>query len=169
MILHLGVIDIPYATYVRPDQRRVAVRRKKGGPARIINAAPRGGETTGDVAEILEDKYHIMEFFFEDIGSDLIAAALEHSMSGAIENLVAGASVGNFDPTDQAMSEIKGAFDAFITQQEMDGQQPGVPTKASLRGVNHRFKHPYAKGNAPRPSFRDTGEYLSSFKAWVES
>jgi len=43
---------------------------------------------------------------------------------------------------------------------------PGVPTKAALRGVNHRLKHPYRRRGA-RPSFVDTSLYMSSFKAWA--
>ena len=109
MRLHLGVLDVPY---------------KQGS-----NSSP---ETTGDVAEILENRYHPIEIFYE-----------EHA-------------------------NIETRFRHFLSQKEMDSLGvPGVPTKAALAGVSHRFKHPYAK-RAPRPSFIDTGLYEASFRAWVE-
>jgi hypothetical protein len=44
----------------------------------------------------------------------------------------------------------------------------GVPTKAALKGINHRLRHPYRKSNPRRPSFVDTGLYVASFRAWME-
>jgi hypothetical protein len=165
--LHLGVVEQPYAVAVPASARRVAIRTRKGGKARVINAAPAGGETTGDVATILEEKYHIMEYFFEDVGGDAISAVLEHSYAGAVENLMSGAPVAQISLSAEAESEIEAAFRMFLGQQEINGI-PGVPTKAALAGVNHRLAHPYAKGNSPRPSFIDTGDYQANFKAWTD-
>lgn len=139
--LHLGVVEIPYA-----------------------NA---GGKTTGDVADILEAKYHVMEVFYEDLGPTLIAKSLEVSVVNAVESMMLGAPA-TISLTGDAEQEIEQAFRLFLSQQEMDGQQPGVPTKASLKGVNHRLKKPNAKTNLGRPSFIDTGLYQRSFKAWVD-
>jgi hypothetical protein len=58
-------------------------------------------------------------------------------------------------------------FNEFIDRRGMDGM-PGVPTDAARLGINHRLKHPYAKANPERPSFKDTGTYMQSFTAWVE-
>jgi hypothetical protein len=44
---------------------------------------------------------------------------------------------------------------------------PGVPTKASLDGVSHRFKN--KRGAPGRPSFSDTGLYEDSFVAWIDA
>ena len=169
LTLHLGVTEAPYATNTKTAPRRVAVRTVKGGKPRAISAAPSGGETTGDVAQILEDKYHIMEIFVEEIGADQIAKAIEHSAAVAIETLISGH--GRNTPESflslEAEGEIEDAFRLFLSQQEMDGTQPGVPTKAALAGVSHRFAHPYAK-RAPRPSFIDTGLFQSHFKVWSD-
>lgn len=166
MLLHLGVVDVPYSTPVPQSAKRVAVRTRKGGPARVISAPPSGGQTTGDVAEMLEDKYHVMEIFAE-LHMPEIAAALEETMGDALENLLSG-----HNPGDNAMAaaagQIETLFHTFISNQEMDGIQPGVPTRAALNGVNHRLAKPTAKGNPARPSFRDTGLYDASFKAWFE-
>ncbi len=67
-----------------------------------------------------------------------------------------------------ATEELGDAFRIFIDQKELDGVIPGVPTQAALRGVNHRLMRPYAKSNPVRPSFKDTGLYEASFRAWVE-
>jgi hypothetical protein len=127
------------------------------------------GKTTGDVAEILEAKYHVIEIFYTQHEADIVKA-MENSMAGALESLLMGVPIqtgGNASAA--AMEDIKILFDAFITNQEMDKLgYPGVPTAASLKGVNHRLKHPYAKGNPARPSFRDSGLYLSAFKAWLD-
>jgi hypothetical protein len=166
--LHLGVIDIPYSVNIPEAARRVVHRTHKNGTVETFTAAPSGGETTGDVAEILEAKYHVMEVFAEDLGLDLIAKALENSAAGAIENMLMGAPTAGLSLTAEAESEIEGAFKFFIEQREMDGQMPGVATAAAKKGVNHRLKHPYAKANKERPSFDDTGTYMTSFKAWVD-
>lgn len=139
-VLHLGVVDVPYA------------------------AAK--GKTTGDIAEILEAKYHVMEVFAEELGGDAIASALEHSVRNAVENVMMGSNSAGLNLTAEGEQEIEAAFRLFLSQQEMDGLQPGVPTKAALAGVSHRFAHPYAKRGA-RPSFIDTGLYESSMKVWT--
>ena len=144
--LHLGVIDQPY------DE----------------------GATTGMVAEILEDKYHVMEVFFE-LRIDDVAAALERSIQGALDALAMDAPVENIDPFGSATADIETAFRHFLDSKEIEGIGiPGVPTQAALDGVSHRFKNPRYKitkkgkkvKRAPRPSFIDTGLYEASMKAW---
>lgn len=144
--LHLGVIDQPYAD----------------------------GATTGDVAEILEDKYHVMEVFFESRIND-VTDALEKSIQGALDALDMGAPVENIDPFGSATADIEAAFRHFLDSKEIESLGiPGVPTQAALDGVSHRFKNPRYKKTkggkkvkrAPRPSFIDTGLYEASMKAW---
>lgn len=137
--LHLGVLDVAYSD---------------------------GGKSTGDIAEILEEKYHVMENFFQLHESD-IAQALEQSIGDKIQDMLNGAPIGG-NSMAAAMADIQTLFNRFIDSKEMDGLgYPGVPTKASLLGVNHRMKHPYAK-RGPRPSFRDTGTYEGAFRSWIE-
>jgi hypothetical protein len=148
--LHLGVLEVPYDD---------------------------GKATTGEVADILEEKYHIMEVFVEELG-DAIGDAFAEAAKNALQDLMSGVPMvqasyigggANFVLTADATQEIETAFRMFIDQQELDGVVPGVPTQASLKGINHRLAHPYAKANQPRPSFRDTGLYQSSFRAWTET
>ena len=141
MKLHLGVIEYPYTDAT--------------------------GVTTGDVAEILEAKYHVIELFYQELGDD-VSKTLELSAARAIQDLFAGAPPRSVSLTAEAEGEIEAAFRLFLDQRELDGVVPGVPTQAAIRGVNHRLKHPYKKSNPERPSFVDTGTYQQSFKAWSE-
>lgn len=141
MKLRLGVADVPYSR--------------------------KGGQTTGEVAERLEGRYRIMQRFsaaHEDFIKDRLSAALAEGFETL---LVSGRA-----PPDifaGACSEIEERFRQFLDLRELDAaMDPGIPTKASLRGVNHRLKRPYAKSNPPRPSFIDTGAYQASMKAWVD-
>lgn len=137
MKLHLGVTELPYA---------------------------HEGLTTGDVAGFLEDKYHVMEVFFETHQKE-IAGYLGESLKGALETLMMGGPGGlQFS---SAGEDIKARFREFLYMKEMDALgYPGVPTKASLKGVSHRFKN--KRGTPGRPSFIDTGLYENSFTAWVD-
>ena len=163
--LHLGVVDLPYATQA---PRRVRVTTRRGKKPVASTAPASGAQTTGDVAEYLEDKYHVIETFYE-LHQQEIADELAQAMSNSLGNLLMGAPASS-----NVLAAAEGAIDAkfkqFISGQEMDALGvPGVPTKAAQKGVNHRLAHPYAKGNPERPSFRDTGTYQAAFKAWVET
>lgn len=139
MKLSLGVIEIPYDNT---------------------------GKTTGDVAEILETKYHVMGVF-GFLHLDDIARDLEDGAAANLENMLMGAPV-SADPYAGAMSKIEQRFRDFLSLGEMNKFGfAGIPTAAALAGVNHRLAHPYAKANPSRPSFVDTGLYESSFKAWI--
>lgn len=148
LTLHLGVVDMPYASP--------------------------GGKTTGDVAQILEDKYHVMETFYEDMGPDVIQKAIEHSAQNAVETLILGGSSrsgsnsANMSLTLEAEGEIEAAFKLWLSQQEMDYTQPGVPTKAALKGISHRLKRANTKMNPARASFIDTGLFQASFRSWLD-
>ena len=139
--IHLGVIDVPY-----------------------VDAK---GVTTGDVAEILERKYHVMEIFAEAHGED-IAKELANAVEGSLETLMMG---GSFQSVQSAMlgglTNVDHLFKQFLSNGEMESLgYPGVPTKAALTGVNHRLKK---KKGGRRPSFIDTGQYQASFHAWVDN
>lgn len=137
--LHLGVTEVPYA---------------------------HGGKSTGDVAEILEAKYHLFEAFWQ-LHQEQIVAEVTEAITGAFESVVRGAPPPA-DPHAAAMTKVQQLFNVFLDQKEMDTLgYPGVPTAASLAGVNHRLKHPYRKSNKPRPSFVDTGLLENSMRAWV--
>ncbi len=120
--------------------------------------------TTADVAKILEDEYGIMQVFSK-VHWKTIEKALVSSVEGALESLLMGQRT---DPFARGTQAIEARFKRFISSYEAERVGiPGTPTKAALRGVNHRLKHPYRKSNPRRPSFRDTGLYMDSFRCWV--
>lgn len=150
LTLHLGVVDLPYAV---PSKSR-----KKAARASQV--------TTGQVAQWLEEKYHVEETFYE-LHSQKIADDIAESLAGTMESIAMGAPT-TIDPFGAATSQIQNDFVQFIENKEMERLgYPGVPTHAALMGVSHRFKHPYAR-RPPRPSFLDTGLFSASFRAWID-
>ena len=153
LTLHLGVLVQPYRAH--PNKPR------RGAGARM------SALTTADVAGFLEQKYKLMETFYRVHERD-IAIALERSLDGSLQSLLIGKI--RVDPWGAATQKIETMFRDFIATKEAERVWiVGTPTKAALRGVNHRLKHPYASRNPRRPSFRDTGLYMASFKSWVSS
>lgn len=105
-----------------------------------------------------------MEVFYRVHGRD-VASAIEDSLGGAMESLLMGQQV---DPWGSGMQAIQAAFKKFISTREAERVGiPGTPTHAALMGYSQRRKHPFARGPR-RPSFRDTGLYMASFRAWVD-
>lgn len=155
-VLRLGVVEIPYAdteTVTSGKRRKYKVRKVKG-------------TTTGDVADYLEAKYHVVETFYEFHETD-IAAALEAEMQIQVDNLMMGGPVRALNLLG-ATEKIKNMFDNFLSSGEMEHAGiPGVPTKAALAGIRHGFKRPRSN-KEPRPSFVDTGMYRDSFTVEVE-
>ena len=159
-VLHIGVADVLYS-----EAYKAGGKNLKDGE-RAHNATYGKGATTGDVAEILEEKYGLFSAFFTAHEQD-ICDALETSVSKALESMLMGASV-DYDAFGGANSRIEEMFKDFISSQEAEQWVAGAPTGAAKKGVNHRLLHPYAKANPRRPSFRDTGLMQASAKSWVD-
>ena len=170
--LHLGVIEQSYGWAAPPGETklqeglRVGRRKPKRTKARKLFGFS-SAVTTGDVAEILEAKYHVMESFYE-LHQEEIGDLIVRSLAAKIETIQQGGYAGFDEPFAGATTVIEDRFKQFLSQKEIETLGiPGVPTKAALAGVSHRFKHPYAARGA-RPSFIDSGLYQASFKAWVD-
>lgn len=143
------------------------------------DAAAKQATTTGDVAEILEKKYHVMETFYDQY-KDRIADWMALSVAKSIEMIATGAP-SNLDPFLSAREEIQDAFRRFILGSEMEklfGQltasemdyflgSTGGFTGRAKKGYSKRFKKPGQKRKA-RPAFVDTGLYLASFRADIK-
>lgn len=163
--LHLGVIDIPYSNHQAPAKVPQAKKGKKNKP--IKPKSDGSTKTTGEVAEILEEKYGVLDTFAFARLPD-IAKALEESIAGELETLLMGGKPGG-NPFQSAESSITTMMKKFISAQEIEHMGiEGVPTQAALNGVNHRLKHPYAKKNQRRPSFMDTTLYWQTLRAWFK-
>lgn len=136
-LLNLGVLDQPYDL---------------------------NGITTGEVAQILEDKYGVIAAYWR-VHEAENTTALEDSVAGAMETLLMGGRI--VDPWARATGVIETGFRRFISS--MEAEQVGIPntpTHAALMGISHRRKRAYVRGRR-RPSFRDIGLYMASFRAWI--
>lgn len=131
MILNLGVTDVPYAH--------------------------KDGQTTGEVAQILEDKYGVMQGFV-DKHEEFIAKSIEDSVAGELESLLMGKTEVS-DPFQTAMGKIETRFRDYLTKEET-----GFRPKTQLTGS--RFKRQYRR-TTKKIAFVDTGLYRRNFKAWV--
>lgn len=143
MTLNLGVLDVAY-----------------GGD--------KGAQTTGEVAEALEARYHVMEIFFE-LRRDKIANLLAEGMATQIADLMSGMRP-NRDPFADIMQDIEVEFRAFLDADEIQKLMPLTQqVTAAQMGVSKRFKDPNnRKGERDaRPAFIDTGLFQASFRAWV--
>jgi hypothetical protein len=157
--IHFGVYDMPYSW----QQQLLS---KKGKPLKRTKTVTRA-TTTGEVAEILEKRYHIMEKFFERFEDKIIGATLD-ALDNSLDDYLATGHL-NMQPAKAAESGIQRMFKDFISLRGAERVGiPGTPTLAALKGVNHRLAHPYAKANPRRPSFRDTGFYEATFGVEVD-
>lgn len=160
--IDFGVVDFPYSEAETPKKVAPAKKGKKAAP--VKRRAAHGTQTTGDVAQILEDRYGVMSAFVR-IQMPAITGSLEESLGGALESFMMGASPSH-NPYGTFESEAATMFKTFLAENEFAyAGMPGVPTQAALRGVNHRLK--ITRG-PERPSFVDTGLFGQSFQAHVK-
>lgn len=161
-ILHLGVVDLPYVGNETRGARRARVKAGKAAKPPAVNV---GVDLTGDVAEILEEKYHVMQHFYELHGQE-IADLVANSMAGNLETMLMGGphAEASFASAESGIDQM---FRNFLSNKELDALgYPGIPTQAAKDGVNPRFKS--GRGPKNRPSFIASGLYQSSFKTWVD-
>ncbi|HXS04809.1 MAG TPA: hypothetical protein VN731_10055 [Rhodanobacter sp.] len=122
--------------------------------------------TTGDVAEYLEERYHVMRSFLE-LNEEDIGQILVDQVAGAIENIAMGGGAQK-DFLAPAMGKIEERFRNFLDSGEMARLLPETQQiAAAQQGVNTRKKAKKNKGGKPRQAFVDTGLYQASFRAWV--
>lgn len=145
MEINLGVLDVPHLNWIGG---------KKTGESHL---------TIGDLATILEAKYHVMETF-ASVRRENIKSQVKDAMATRLTAELRGER-DRGRALNKAFGQIEHMFRDFLVQKQMDGLVKGVPTQASLDGISHRFKKPNAKRPA-RPSFIDTGQYVAAFKAW---
>ena len=149
----------------------------------VVDVSHPGGETTGEVATQLEDRYNLFSAFYNH-EKDEISHLIEEDVNNAVAMLIAG----NVLPKSifgDSTSEIDHLFKDFLSTQEAErvlapgGKYP-VPTQAALEGKSLRLKggkriRKVKKGQEyvtyygnRRPSFIDSGVLEASFKSWVE-
>ncbi len=137
-----------------------------------------GATTTGEVAEILEKRYHVMETFY-DVNQEKIKKWITESMQKIIEAKFQGAPVDR-NPFLMVTQKIQNEFKTFLLSRQMEhlfGQltqaeaeyfltKTGGFTGRGSKGYSKRFQKPGAKRKS-RPAFIDTGLYMASFRSWI--
>lgn len=129
----------------------------------VINIAYDDASTTESVATELEERYGIMQHFYSE-NAQKIANYLENDLNDILDSFLNGQPQVNFE---ESMGKIKKDFTRALEDQFLDGKVKGVATKRAKSGYRSRFKDK-KKDKSPRASFIDTGNYLASFKAWIE-
>ncbi len=149
----------------------------------------KGATTTGQVAEILEDKYHVMRVFVELHGQE-IADALAKDMANSLDAMANSERMSKI-PLAGAMGQIESDFRDYLSADEWQ-KTTGQAITAAQNGVSHRFKRITTgktvrassvssgkvsgadvkivskKTRGPRPAFIDTGLYSASFRAEIK-
>lgn len=120
--------------------------------------------TTGDVAQYLENDYHVMRTYLE-LHETEIGESLANAMAGEIESMAQG-KPAHFNVSGP-MNRIEEEFRDYLDRGEWK-RASGQVIAAADAGVSHRKKRPYVKKNKERTAFVDTGLYQASFRAWLE-
>ena len=150
-VLHLGVVDLSYS-----------------------DPGVKGANTTGEVAEILEDKYHVMRIFFEE-HEEKIGEALAKSMSDQLSERMAG--IDRPLTLGDATFRIESLFRDFLDSNEIQNILPeriqaadeGRTTRKKLgkEAAGLVGKRPKHVERTPRPAFIDSGLYQATFRSWM--
>ncbi len=139
MKLHLGVNEMAYSD---PEEHQAT--------------------TTGQVAEILEDKYQIMEVFFDNHREEIEDLVVDRFM-GELESVIHGKPKAPL--SGMTFPKIDREFRSFLDRDEWQ-QLTGKRIMSAVLGISHRKKLKKVQGS--RPAFIDTGLYQKSFTAWLE-
>lgn len=148
------------------------------------DADAKGATTTGQVAEILEAKYHVMEVFYE-LHKQEIADDIAKTLADDLQAMMRHESITAI-PISGAMQRIERSFRDYLDADEWQ-KTSGQAIAAAQNGVSHRFKNAMntrsmrvggdksgkgskmvlrpGKQRGPRPAFIDTGLYQASFRA----
>lgn len=123
--------------------------------------ADEGSKTVGDVAEIIEDKFHVMQIF-ADMHEQDMADELSISYANAMDSIFSGRPMPK-DFAASATAKIGDMFETYINTQEH-----GIDLKKLRKPLaGSRKKRQYRKAKAAT-AFLDTGLYRGAFKAWTE-
>ena len=137
--INLGVNDVPYAVGRGRTER-----------------------STARIAEILEDRYHVMEIFAESNMNE-ISEHIANNGAGVIEEMFGGVET-RADLLAGVELWIEERFKVFIDDEVEAFGIPGVPTAAAEKGRSRRGRRVARAGG----SFVDTGLYRDSFMVWIE-
>jgi hypothetical protein len=163
----MGFVNTPYTkeTMARPaaSAKSEEQRNRKRSFSRTMTAQK--------VAEILENKYDIVETF-SAIYDEEISNIMKDGVSQVANNLLSGGKGTTTASMKNLMkpytNEVQNLFRQFLDHEEMNGLIEGVPTAAAMGG-KLRGRGKVSRGGKQRPSFVNTGIYRASFRAWADT
>jgi len=159
--LHMSFINTPYTeeTIARP------MTAAKAESARKRKRFFKKTKTAELVAGILEDRYGITNYFAESHKDD-IEKVIRDRADKISENIaVSKSSHAKLERLMKpAAADIEKMFRTFLDKEEMNGNVPGVPTKAAIMGI----RRGRGRKGSSRPSFIDTGIYRASFRTAID-
>jgi hypothetical protein len=161
VVIHLGFLNTPYTAKAIASPmagvRSVLAKKQSRGVTSTMTAV--------DVANILENKYGILDLFSKYY-IDEIMQPITSSFNDTMLEVLTGEYKSTKEPILQKMRpkarEIENLFREFLNNEEMNGRVGGVPTQAALTGKGRRTRR-------PGPSFVDTGIYKASFRVWLDT
>lgn len=157
MKITLGFEDLPY-------NKGASYRETGTSHPRRLRA---GSMTTGELQAILEERYGIVEFYWDNYGQEVV----EDLVQGYFQELSKPES-GRGSRTDymgKAISRGEETFRAMLDNRELDGKVGGVPTAASVAGYSiAKRRRKRGTVRRDRASFVETGLYRDSFRIEVE-
>jgi hypothetical protein len=164
IVLHMGFINTPYTkeTMTRPatSAKEEMKRQRRRSFSKTMTAE--------DVANILENRYNIVETFsaiYEEKINRILLEGFSEVASSAIKDR-GGSTIAKLKNLMKPNTKrIENMFKEFLNNEEMNGMVEGVPTGAALEGKRRGRK----SRSGGRPSFVDTGIYRASFRCWADT
>jgi hypothetical protein len=159
VVLHMGFLNVPYSAKSMAAPMRAAKseasRKQRRGFTKTMTAEA--------VANILEEKYNILETFSE-LNQEEIMQPINEAFNNAAVELLSERRKFTSERMAKYMKpktdRIEKLFRQFLDMEEMSGRS-GIPTQAALSGKGRR-------SHKPGKSFIDTGIYRAAFTAWVD-
>lgn len=147
VVIHMGFINTPYTKQAMSAPMTTAREHEKKSRRHYTKT-----RTAENIANILEDKYGVLDLFTSMYEEEIAGAITEKVADFAIQSLSSKGKLAS-DRMAQyvkpSSSKIEKMFRGFL-----DKGETGIVTAASM----HRSK----------PSFIDTGVYRASFRVWAD-
>jgi hypothetical protein len=147
VVIHMGFVNTPYTKAAMSAPMSTAKTHEKKSRRHYSKT-----RTAENVANILEDKYGVLDIFMTMYGEEITGAINEKVQDFVVQSL---SSKGKLSSDRMAQfvkpstSQIEKMFRGFL-----DRNETGINTMASmLRG---------------KPSFINTGVYRASFRVWAD-
>ena len=123
-----------------------------------------GGVTTYQVAKILEQKYHVMEVFYNAYQKK-IAEEVQRKYAMMLRRYLKDGKTWG-EQTELPMDDTRALFSDYLDRDEWQSITGRTILAAAMGKSNRKKDKAYYPGS--RPAFIDTGLYRRSFRAFLK-